>query len=95
MIAYRITGTFYPGVPWEDFFSPNGPSVTMVVKGEPNATEIPDGKNFVWNGPNDDGWFDATVVELTEETAKGVLAEINKVTPEEINIEQQGVCNSI
>lgn len=95
MIAYRITGTFYPGVPWEDCFSPNGPSVTIVTKCEPNADEIPDGKTFIFNGPDDDGWYDATVTELTEETAKVVLAEINKVSPADISIEQQGVCAAI
>ena len=95
MVAYRITGTFYPGVPWEDFSSPTGPYVTMVVAGEPDSIEIPNGKTFVVVGPGDDNWYDVTVTELTEETAKAVLAEIIKVTPEEISIEQQGVCNSI
>ena len=94
MIQYNITGSLYPGVPWEDCFSPVGPNVSIRVVGEPDANIIPAGQNFIIVY-GDDNWIDVTVHELTEKVAKTILAEINKVTPAEIKITQQGVCMSV
>ena len=94
-MQYSITGTLYPGVPWEDFSSPDGPYVTMIVFGQPDAHDIPEGQSFDIKKDDDDGWYDVTVRELTEETAKTVLAEINKVNSADIKIIQRGVCASI
>lgn len=93
-MQYKINGSLYQGVPWEDFASHNGPYVTIVAMGQPDADEIPVGKQFVIN-KSEDGWYDATVHELTDETAKKVLAEINNVNSAEIEIIEGHVCASI
>ncbi len=99
MITYRITGTLYPGVLCEDFMRIDNeapaPSVAITDQSEDDAQEIPAGQEFVVEGPAEDGWYDATVRSLTEESAKAVLAKVNGVTPAEIEIVQQGVCASM
>lgn len=98
MFVYRILGVL-PS-PWEDFFCQDdgggGPSVCIGDKFQDDSLKIPDGHSFGLEGPDEhDGWYDATVHELTVDTAKFVLAKINNVGPDEIEIIQAGVCASI
>jgi hypothetical protein len=88
LIVYKISSEFGPNLPWEDFISENGPSVTITA----DITHSGEAKIEQDSG---DSWFDATVTKLTEDSAKAVLATINNVNVDEIQIVQQGITSNI
>ena len=92
MHTYRITGVFYPGMEWEDFFPTRegGPKATIAV--EPGR--IPPGtEHHVHRAA--DGWFDIAVRELTEQSARVALAAINNCPPDAVTFICTGQCPAL
>lgn len=89
MHTYEITGVFYRGMAWEDFFPTwdGGPKATIAVE----PSRIPPGAEYHINAAGD-GWFDIAVRELTEQSARVVLAAINNCRPDEVTFICDGQC---
>ncbi|MBI4434563.1 hypothetical protein HY635_01985 [Candidatus Uhrbacteria bacterium] len=81
MRVYKITGVFYPGMEWEDFFPEehDGPKATIAV--EPDR--IPPGAEYHVDYDEDE-WFNVAVRELTEQSARVALAAINHCRPKDV-----------
>lgn len=85
-MIYRVPGPLDAGSSWEDFLSDEGPCATICVEGSEDTPAIPAGQEFAAEMAPD-GWYSCTVRgELTEATARRVLAAINQVEPEVIEI---------
>ncbi|MDP3771716.1 MAG: hypothetical protein Q8R16_05435 [bacterium] len=93
MHVYKITGVFYPGMEWEDFFPTpdSGPRATIAV--EPDR--IPPGAEYHVDPAAEDGWFNVAVRELTEQSARVALAAINRCQPEEVTFICTGQCPAL
>lgn len=89
MHTYKITGVFYRGMEWEDFFPTldGGPKATIAVE----PSRIPLGAEHHIRRAAD-GWFDIAVRELTEQSARVALAAINHCQPDAVTFICTGQC---
>ena len=85
-----MAGAFHPDIHWDDFLSDEGPNATICLEGEPNSPSIPTGKDYV-AVLDDDGWYSVTTKRLDRVTTATILAAINSVFIESIQIEEMGV----
>lgn len=104
-IIYSITGSLPAS--WEDFLSRDGcyPNVTIMTKAESDADEAKVGVNpdetvtaALADAPSDSKWLDIVVdvPTITEDVARLAIAKaIGIDNPEEIVLEQMGVCESV
>jgi hypothetical protein len=79
MKHYFVNGVF-ENFTWADFFSEDGPNVTIGQKENEEPEKIE---------KDSDGWYDAEVKNFDVETVIIVLALINECEPEDITLEQR------
>ncbi len=91
MIAYAISGRFYPGMTWEDFISTDKGRPSATIEASPGVGDVE-----IAFAKSKDGFYDALVSPaLTRESAKVVLAAINGVTADMIVIREDGTCLAV
>ncbi|MBU4421365.1 hypothetical protein KKB41_00195 [Patescibacteria group bacterium] len=91
-MRYNVAGQITPETEWEDFYSDNV-FLPRVSIGSDAPEKLADGRDFaVELAP--DGWYDGYVRTLTVESAKMVLAEVNGVKSEDIELIQLGSSES-
>ena len=84
MIVYSAPGGFQAGMTWEDFVPKDKRHPFVTIDASPGTGPVE--TVFELSG---DGGYDAIVSPaLTRETAKIVLAAINKVDPSQIEIRE-------
>ena len=78
-ISYYISGVL-PAF-WEDFVSATGPCCTIKGRGDKQTVE-----------PDTDGWYNIRVTDMlvTRQLAIKMLAEVNRVTPDDIVLIEHG-----
>ena len=89
-MKYTMAGAFHPEIHWDDFLSEEGPSATICLEGETDRPPIPPGKDYV-AVLADDGWYNVTTKKMDRVTTATILAAINGVFVERIEIEEMGV----
>lgn len=89
MIKYKLIGTFGVGDKIKDFCSQSGEQPSVAIHED---SKFSDTRSEAVQDSY--GWYDVTVYELDEALAKEVLAEINSVDSDEIEIIQTGAINT-
>ncbi len=84
MVTYKITGSFYRGIPSEDFMPLNEGLPKVTISAEPE--KVITGSDFTRDPEDIDDWVDVYVRELNPSIARRVLASINKVPIQEVEI---------
>ena len=91
--GYWISGKIWPGTSSVSFFPSRGGCPHVTISNEMRAgIEVPDDKPFVCKVSEDrPDWHHATVKKITREMARAVLAHINGVTPDDVEIVERGL----
>ena len=84
MIVYKIPGSFYNGILFEDFFSKNKRRPNVTISVDPENVLV--GANFTILPDFGDTWKEVAVGSLNAKIAKEILAYVNRVPEEEIHI---------
>ncbi len=85
MITYKISGSFYRGIPFEDFSLEKNGRPKVTISAEPE--KVVEGSDFTRDPKNVDGkWIDVYVRELNPSIAQRVLATLNNIATSEIQI---------
>ena len=100
---YRITGRFYEGMTWEDFFAIDkcGPPVTIETNdhepfdGREVQEDVPVGQFCLIRYNDQEEWFDVVVHCLDRDSARQVLSIINNCEPDEIEIVEEDWCLAV
>ena len=101
-LIYVISGMFFAGITWEDFFPKKGHvgvKATIWLDAELAAVDnrvLPNGAVFSFDLCAEDCCFDVYVSLMDEETCRCVLAILNNRTPlNDVVIEQRGICIAV
>ena len=101
MIAYSISGMFYEGITWEDFFTDNDgyPNFTIETHNKESLEDcIIFPSDHDCNGDCNCGWRDIFLPEgvpLTKQTATDAIAKYLNVHPIQIEIIEKKYCVAV